>query len=90
MLRVKPTSGSTIPINFWAFAGFRDENDPDAFVKILDIILLVLCEHQLQLHAFETKGQLSVFASCDRPTVIYSKNGKLLFSNVNLKAVNSG
>jgi DNA damage-binding protein 1 len=30
----------------------------------------------------------NVFACSDRPTVIYSSNHKLVFSNVNLKEVN--
>lgn len=30
---------------------------------------------------------MHVFASSDRPTVIYSNNKKLLYSNVNLKEV---
>ncbi len=39
------------------------------------------------LNAFHTKGSTNVFASSDRPMVIYSKNRKLLYSNVNLKEV---
>lgn len=40
------------------------------------------------LTKFYSKGTLNVFASSDRPTVIYSNHQKLLFSNVNLKQVN--
>ena len=39
----------------------------------------------LGLSRFASKGSAHVFAASDRPTVIYSNNGKLLFSNVNLK-----
>ena len=39
------------------------------------------------LSKFLSKGVTHVFAACDRPTVIYSNNKKLLFSNVNLKEV---
>ncbi|KDO31423.1 hypothetical protein SPRG_04038 [Saprolegnia parasitica CBS 223.65] len=37
--------------------------------------------------AFRSKDVLHVFAASDRPTVIYTNNGKLLFSNVNAKEV---
>jgi DNA damage-binding protein 1 len=39
------------------------------------------------LSKFRSKGQIHVFACSDRPTVIYSHNKKLLYSNVNLKEV---
>ena len=39
------------------------------------------------LTPFISKGALSVFASCDRPTVIYTSGKKLLYSNVNLPEV---
>jgi DNA damage-binding protein 1 len=38
------------------------------------------------LNPFKTAASSHVFAASDRPTVIYSSNKKLLFSNVNLKA----
>ena len=41
----------------------------------------------IALNTFATKDAVSVFACSDRPTVIYSSNHKLLFSNVNLKEV---
>lgn len=34
-------------------------------------------------------GQDYIFASCDRPTFIYSRGGRLCFSNVNLRHVSS-
>eukprot|EP01052_Picozoa_sp_SAG31_P072725 SAG31_NODE_31717_length_365_cov_0.586466_1_plen_121_part_11 len=40
------------------------------------------------LEMFATNGTQHVFAACDRPTVIYSNNKKLLYSNVNKKEVN--
>ncbi|XP_077558107.1 DNA damage-binding protein 1-like [Haemaphysalis longicornis] len=40
------------------------------------------------LKAFKSLSTTSVFACSDRPTVIYSVNHKLVFSNVNLKEVN--
>lgn len=37
----------------------------------------------IELRAFQTKDGPHVFASCDRPTVISSAHGRLLYSNVN-------
>ncbi|XP_014257625.1 DNA damage-binding protein 1 isoform X2 [Cimex lectularius] len=40
------------------------------------------------LKSFRSMSTTNVFACSDRPTVIYSSNHKLVFSNVNLKEVN--
>ncbi|CAK4097320.1 unnamed protein product [Aphanomyces euteiches] len=40
------------------------------------------------LSPFRSKDVMNVFASSDRPTVIYAQHGKLVFSNVNVKQVN--
>ncbi|XP_059156437.1 DNA damage-binding protein 1-like [Physella acuta] len=40
------------------------------------------------LKTFKSLSTTNVFACSDRPTVIYSSNHKLVFSNVNLKEVN--
>lgn len=40
------------------------------------------------LHTFRSLSTTNVFACSDRPTVVYSSNHKLVFSNVNLKEVN--
>eukprot|EP00252_Welwitschia_mirabilis_P019638 TRINITY_DN4603_c0_g1_i1.p1 TRINITY_DN4603_c0_g1~~TRINITY_DN4603_c0_g1_i1.p1 ORF type:complete len:1092 (+),score=216.35 TRINITY_DN4603_c0_g1_i1:257-3532(+) len=42
----------------------------------------------ITLRTFRSKNRTHVFAASDRPTVIYSSNKKLLYSNVNLKEVN--
>eukprot|EP01114_Cavostelium_apophysatum_P022802 TRINITY_DN8377_c0_g1_i1.p1 TRINITY_DN8377_c0_g1~~TRINITY_DN8377_c0_g1_i1.p1 ORF type:complete len:965 (-),score=280.18 TRINITY_DN8377_c0_g1_i1:487-3381(-) len=42
----------------------------------------------IMLNTFHSNGTTHVFAASDRPTVIYSSNKKLLYSNVNLKEVN--
>lgn len=42
----------------------------------------------ITLRTFRSKNATHVFAASDRPTVIYSSNRKLLYSNVNLKEVN--
>eukprot|EP01135_Chromosphaera_perkinsii_P006121 Nk52_evm1s407 gene=Nk52_evmTU1s407 len=39
------------------------------------------------LRNFNSNSGTHVFACCDRPTVIYSSNQKLLYSNVNMKEV---
>ena len=41
----------------------------------------------ITLRTFSSKNTTRVFAASDRPTVIYSSNKKLLYSNVNLKEV---
>ncbi|KAL3643734.1 DNA damage-binding protein 1a [Castilleja foliolosa] len=43
--------------------------------------------HPITLRTFSSKNATHVFAASDRPTVIYSSNKKLLYSNVNLKEV---
>lgn len=40
------------------------------------------------LRTFKSLSTVNVFACSDRPTVIYSSNHKLVFSNVNLREVN--
>lgn len=42
----------------------------------------------ITLRTFKSFATTNVFACSDRPTVIYSSNHKLVFSNVNLKEVN--
>lgn len=41
----------------------------------------------IALRTFSSKNASHVFAASDRPTVVYSSNKKLLYSNVNLKEV---
>jgi DNA damage-binding protein 1 len=43
----------------------------------------------ITLHPFYLDSNLNVFACSDRPSVIYSNNQKLMFSNVNMKDVNA-
>lgn len=40
------------------------------------------------LRPFRSLSTTNVFACSDRPTVVYSSNHKLVFSNVNLREVN--
>eukprot|EP00271_Cylindrocystis_brebissonii_P010251 TRINITY_DN26392_c0_g1_i1.p1 TRINITY_DN26392_c0_g1~~TRINITY_DN26392_c0_g1_i1.p1 ORF type:complete len:1092 (+),score=241.19 TRINITY_DN26392_c0_g1_i1:211-3486(+) len=48
---------------------------------------LSLGTQPITLRTFRSKDAQHVFAASDRPTVIYSSNKKLLYSNVNLKEV---
>lgn len=41
----------------------------------------------ISLNVFTADGGTHIFASSDNPTVIYSSNSKLAFSNVNLHEV---
>jgi DNA damage-binding protein 1 len=43
----------------------------------------VLGTHPISFNSFINSGELCIFAACDRPTIIYSRNGKLLFSVLN-------
>lgn len=49
---------------------------------------VTLGTYETVLRPFKSQSTTSVFACSDRPTVIYSSNNKLVFSNVNLKEVN--
>lgn len=42
----------------------------------------------IQLRPFKANGLHNVFAASDRPTIIYSANHKLLYSNLNEDEVN--
>lgn len=49
---------------------------------------VILGTHPTSLRIFKSNHSANIFACSDRPTVIYSSNNKLVFSNVNLKEVN--
>lgn len=49
---------------------------------------VTLGTYETILRPFKSQSTMSIFACSDRPTVIYSSNNKLVFSNVNLKEVN--
>ena len=48
---------------------------------------LTLGSQPIALSPFRTGGRLHVFAACDRPTVVYCAQERLLYSTVNLKDV---
>ncbi|RKO94037.1 mono-functional DNA-alkylating methyl methanesulfonate N-term-domain-containing protein [Blyttiomyces helicus] len=54
---------------------------------LVDRKKITLGTQPITLCAFQSDGKTNIFAASDRPTVIYSSNGKLLYSNVNLKEV---
>ena len=49
---------------------------------------VVLGTQPTVLKPFYARGTFNVFTCSDRPAVIYSSSGKLVFSNVNLKVRN--
>eukprot|EP01043_Picozoa_sp_COSAG02_P009327 COSAG02_NODE_314_length_24915_cov_18.575596_27_plen_1109_part_00 len=70
--------------------------DGQLFTFVLDAETAALTERKkislgtqpIVLGKFTSNSTEYVFAACDRPTVVYSSNGKLLYSNVNRKDVN--
>jgi hypothetical protein len=54
---------------------------------LLDRKKVSLGTQPISLRTFSLKDTTHVFAASDRPTVIYSSNKKILYSNVNLKEV---
>lgn len=62
---------------------------PGADVAPSDKKSISLGTKPLQLVTFTNKGVQHVFAGSDRPTIIYSNNGKLLYSNLNEDEVRS-
>ncbi|KAL7749656.1 hypothetical protein RI367_004884 [Sorochytrium milnesiophthora] len=54
--------------------------------KFTDRRSIVLGTQPIHLTKFEQSGQTLVLCSSDRPTVLHSNNGKLMFSNLNLKS----
>lgn len=55
--------------------------------QLVDKKKVTLGTQPTALRKFRTQSTTNVFACSDRPTVIYSSTGKLVFSNVNLKEV---
>lgn len=49
---------------------------------------VTLGTYETILRPFKSQSTTSIFVCSDRPTVIYSTNNKLVFSNVNLREVN--
>eukprot|EP00741_Cyanophora_paradoxa_P005067 tig00000851_g4909.t1 len=101
-LRAKePLGGETLPrsVLFAAFEGapylLCALGDGHLFNFLLDPATGQLSERKkvslgtqpILLSTFRSKSTTHVFAASDRPTVIYSSNRKLLYSNVNLKEV---
>lgn len=56
--------------------------------KLSNCKKVILGTYETILRPFKSQSTTSIFACSDRPTVIYSSNNKLVFSNVNLKEVN--
>ena len=56
----------------------------DGLPKLTNRRKVVLGTHPISLTSFNHAGSPCVFASCDRPTVLSTLNGKLIFSAVNI------
>lgn len=48
--------------------------------------IAVIGTQPIAFRHFFSNGELCVFASCDRPTVVYMRNGKVLFSGVDARS----
>eukprot|EP00850_Spirogloea_muscicola_P009452 SM000053S17409 [mRNA] locus=s53:248703:257116:+ [translate_table: standard] len=66
---------------------FVVERSIDDKARLSDRKKISLGTQPITLRTFRSKNATHVFAASDRPTVIYSSNRKLLYSNVNLKEV---
>lgn len=73
----------------FCFLSFLSAPDATLSVGLLsDRKKVTLGTQPTVLRTFRSLSTTNVFACSDRPTVIYSSNHKLVFSNVNLKEVN--
>jgi hypothetical protein len=63
------------------------KNNPVREISLF-VLQVTLGTQPTMLRTFRSLSTTNVFACSDRPTVIYSSNHKLVFSNVNLKEVN--
>ena len=59
----------------------------DGLPKMTSRRKVVIGTHPISLTSFSNAGLPCVFASCDRPTVLSTRNGKLIFSVVNISEV---
>ena len=59
----------------------------DGLPKMTSRRKVVIGTHPISLTCFSNMGLACVFASCDRPTVLSMRNGKLIFSVVNISEV---
>lgn len=59
----------------------------DGLPKMTSRRKVVIGTHPISLTCFSNMGLACVFASCDRPTVLSIRNGKLIFSVVNISEV---
>lgn len=71
----------------WASYTQRLKKDPVHEISPF-VLQVTLGTQPTMLRTFRSLSTTNVFACSDRPTVIYSSNHKLVFSNVNLKEVN--
>ena len=83
--------GESSAVNVYLIIGLGDGTLITFVVDLLDGLpkltnrrKVVLGTHPISLTSFNHAGSPCVFASCDRPTVLSTLNGKLIFSAVNI------
>uniref|UniRef100_A0A915J2E8 DNA damage-binding protein 1 n=1 Tax=Romanomermis culicivorax TaxID=13658 RepID=A0A915J2E8_ROMCU len=54
---------------------------------LIDKKKMTLGTQPITLKVFQSRGAINVFGCSDRPTIIYSSNQKLVFSNVNMRLI---
>lgn len=69
------------------FELFQDSSLSSGVIDIRNRRKVVLGTHPISLTMFHNMGISCVFASCDRPTVISTRNKKIVFSVVNIPEV---
>jgi DNA damage-binding protein 1 len=68
-----------------AMGGTSDVGGSSGGFSLGDRKTVTIGTKPIQLTPFRSHGQLHVFAASDRPTVLHSATGKLLYSNINLQ-----
>eukprot|EP01134_Creolimax_fragrantissima_P006011 CFRG6011T1 len=64
-----------------------EEDQYERKYRLLGRKHVTLATQPIELTVFKTNDRVCVFAASDRPSVIYSSHGKLIFSNVNVRGV---
>ncbi|CAJ0926367.1 unnamed protein product [Ranitomeya imitator] len=77
-----------VPLRLCTYVLVTSYNPSDFSGLLSDRKKVTLGTQPTVLRTFRSLSTTNVFACSDRPTVIYSSNHKLVFSNVNLKEVN--
>lgn len=79
--------GDGVLLNFEVRSGRRQSQSSNTSPPLFNLKRVALGTSPVSLSAFEVNGGHHVMAACDRPTVIYASNNRMLYSNVNLRSV---